>query len=174
MSRLVSAAFDPADPNTFVFLRDPAGAENNKNLYRYDMTRRGDVSLVVESKARYPIVWSRQGKWLAYDSSERNGKDRDLYVVQPSDPKTKRLLAQVEGPFSPNEWSPDGNSLLAIEVTANAERYVWLIDVKTGQKRALTPRDGEKYLWTNARFSSDGKKVYAISDKSDKTAGMAV
>jgi dipeptidyl aminopeptidase/acylaminoacyl peptidase len=165
--RLASGAFDPADHNTFVFLNAPAGGEL-RNLYRYDMTT-GDVSLVVESKTRYPIVWSKQGKWLAYDSSERNGKDRDLYVIQPSDPKTKRLLAPVEGPFSPQDWSPDGNSLLAIEVTGNAERYVWLVDVKSGEKRALTPRDGEKSTWSNARFSSDGRKVYATSDKDDNT-----
>lgn len=166
VSRVVTAAFDPADPNTFVFMRDPAGAEN-RSLYRFDMTT-GDVSLVVEAKARYDIVWSKQGKWLAYDSSERNGKDRDLYVIQPADPKTKRMLAPLEGPFNPTDWSPDGNSLLAVEVFSNFENYVWLFDVKTGQKRALTPRDGPKAAWSNARFSSDGKKVYAISDKEDR------
>jgi dipeptidyl aminopeptidase/acylaminoacyl peptidase len=165
--RLVSAAFDPADPNTLVFLRDPASGEA-RSLYRYDMAA-GEVSLVAEAKARFNIVWSRQGKWLAYDSSERNGKDRDLYVIQPSDPKTKRLLTQVEGPFSPQDWSPDGNSLLALEVTSNFETYVWLVDVKTGQKKALTPRDGEKAAWFNARFSIDGRRVYAITDKGDKS-----
>ena len=66
-------------------------------------------------------VWSRQGKWLAFDSAERNGKDRDLYVIQPSDPKTKRRLAEFEGAFSPQDWSPDGTSLLANEVVGNAE-----------------------------------------------------
>jgi dipeptidyl aminopeptidase/acylaminoacyl peptidase len=167
LPRVASAAFDPSDPNTFVFLRDPAGSEL-RNLYRYDMAT-NDISLVVESKTRYPFVWSKQGKWLAYDSSERNGKDRDIYVIQPSDPKTKRLLSPVEGPFSPQDWSPDGNSLLAIEITGNSERYIWLFDVKTGQKRALTPRDGEKVIWANARFSSDGRKVYALSDKTDRT-----
>lgn len=166
VSRLVSAGFDPADPNTVVFLRDPAGGESNKSLYRYDMTT-GDVSLVAEAKTRYNLVWAKQGKWLAYDSSERNGKDRDLYVIQPSDPKTKRLLTQVEGPFSPQDWSPDGNSLLALEVFSNFETYIWLVDVTTGRKRALTPRDGEKSSWDNPRFSSDGKKVYATSDKGD-------
>ncbi len=165
MPRLVSAAFDPADPNTVVFLRDPTGEA--RSLYRYDMTT-GAVSLVVEAKARFNIVWARQGKWLAYDSSERNGRDRDLYVIQPSDPKTKRLLAQVEGPFSPQDWSPDGNSLLAVELFSNFETYLWLVDVKTGEKKTLTPRGGEKAVWFNARFSHDGKKVYAITDKGDK------
>jgi dipeptidyl aminopeptidase/acylaminoacyl peptidase len=159
----VGASFDPADGNTFVFQHDPGGSEL-RSLYRFDMTT-GAITLAAESKTRYPHVWSKQGKWLAFDSSERNGRDRDLYVMQPSDPKTRRLLAQVEGPFNPNDWSPDGNWLLANEITTNSERYIWLIDVKTGQKRALTPRDGEKAIWTNARFSIDGKKVYAISDR---------
>ena len=43
---------------------------------------------------RYPAIWARAGKWLAFDSAERNGKDHDLYVVQPSDPKSKRMVAQ--------------------------------------------------------------------------------
>jgi dipeptidyl aminopeptidase/acylaminoacyl peptidase len=159
----VGASFDPADGNTFVFEHDPGGSEL-RSLYRFDMTT-GAITLVAESKTRYPHVWSRQGKWLAFDSSERNGRDRDLYVMQPSDPKTRRLLAQVEGPFNPNDWSPDGNWLLANEITSNSEKYIWLFDVKTGQKRALTPRDGEKAIWSDARFSIDGKKVYAISDK---------
>ena len=164
--RLVSAGFDPADPNSLVFTRDPAAGES-PSLYRYDMTTRA-VSLVAGARTRFGLVWARQGKWLAYDSSERNGKDRDLYVIQPSDPKTKRMLAEFDGPFTAQDWSPDGNSLLAVEVFSNFETYVWLIDVKTGQKKALTPRDGEKSTWFNARFSSDGRKVYAITDKGEK------
>jgi len=157
-------SFDPADGNTFVFQYDAAGSEL-RSLYRFDMNT-GEISLAAESKSRYPHVWSRQGKWLAFDSAERNGKDRDLYVMQPSDPKTKRRLADFEGPWKPEDWSPDGSSLLATEVFANAETYLWRVDTKTGEKKAITPRGGEKAAWFNARFSSDGRKVYAISDRS--------
>src|SRR5262249_53560162 len=34
-----------------------------------------------------------------------------------------------------------------------------------GEKKAITPRDGEKASWYNARFSPDGKKIYAVSDR---------
>jgi dipeptidyl aminopeptidase/acylaminoacyl peptidase len=162
ISASVNGSFDPADGNTFIFQYDPRA--ELRSLYRYDLTT-GEVSLVVESKTRYGLVWSRQGKWLAYDSAERNGKDRDLYVIQPADPKTKRRLADFDGPFSPQDWSPDGTTLLASEVLGNAETYLWRIDVKTGQKTAITPRDGEKVGWFNARFSADGKTVYAMSDR---------
>ena len=150
--------------DSFVFQYD-ASAEL-RSLYRFNLTT-GDVSLITEARSRYPPVFSRDGKWLAYDSAERNGRDRDLYVIQPGDPQTKRRLAEFTGPWSPQDWSPDGSSLLAIEVLSNAETYVWKIDVRTGQKTALTPRDGEKAGFFNVRFSPDGRKVYALSDRVD-------
>lgn len=160
----VDASFDPADGNTLVFHYDPTGAEA-RSIYRYDMTS-GQPSLVVEAQSRYVAVWSHQGKWLAYDSSERNGKDRDLYVVEPSNPATKRQVAALDGPWSPQDWSPDGSSILMNEVFTNAENYLWRIDVKTGQKTPITKRgDGQKASWLNARFSADGRKVYAVSDR---------
>jgi dipeptidyl aminopeptidase/acylaminoacyl peptidase len=159
----VNASFDPADPNTFVFQHDPEGNEL-RPLYRYDMTT-GDTTLVTASKTRYPHVWSRQGKWLAYDSAERNGKDRDIYVIQPSDPTTRRKLADFDGPFGPTDWSPDGTVILADEIVSNNETYLWRVDVKTGEKKAITPRGGEKAAWYFPRFSSDGRKIYALSDR---------
>ena len=161
---ITNASFDPADGNSVIFQIDPTGSSELRSLYRYDMAT-GEISLVTESKTRYAHVWSRQGRWLAYDSAERNGKDRDLYVIQPSDPKTKRRLAEFEGAFDPQDWSPDGVTLLAAEIVANSEVYLWRVDVKTGEKKAITPRDGEKASWYNARFSPDGRKVYAISDR---------
>ncbi len=160
---LANAAFDPADGNTIVLQYDPRGAEL-RSLYRYDLAT-GESSLVVESRTRFPHVWSHQGKWLAYDSAERNGKDRDLYVIQPADPKTKRKLADFDGPFAPQDWSPDATKLLANEVLGNAETYLWIVDIKTGEKKAITPRDDVKAAWFNARFSADGKTIYAFSDR---------
>jgi dipeptidyl aminopeptidase/acylaminoacyl peptidase len=161
VSRLLAGAFDPIDPDTFVFQR---GQRTAQSLFRYDM-KTGQVSLVADTKSRFAPVWSRQGKWLAYDSTARNGKDRDLYVMQPSDPKTARRVLEVEGSWAPQDWSPDGRSLLALELVSNFETYVWRIDVATGQKQALTPRDAEKAAWFDAQFSADGRKVYATSDR---------
>lgn len=161
---LADAAFDPADGNTLVFSYDPGGTER-RSLYRYDLTT-GLSTLAVQAQSRYPPLWSRQGKWLVYDSAERNGKDIDLYVVQPTDPSTKRRLADFEGPWSPQDWSPDGSTLLVNEVVANDENYLWRVDVKSGEKTPITKRgDGIKAAWVNARFSADGRRVYAISDR---------
>jgi dipeptidyl aminopeptidase/acylaminoacyl peptidase len=159
----VNASFDPADANSMIFQFDPDGSEQ-RSLYRYDMAT-GAISLVTASKTRFGHVWARTGKWLAFDSAERNGKDRDLYVMQPSDPSTKRRLIEAEGNWNPQDWTPDGATILVNEVFANAETYLWRVDVKTGERKAITPRDGEKAAWYNARLSADGRKVYAVSDR---------
>jgi dipeptidyl aminopeptidase/acylaminoacyl peptidase len=158
----VTANFDPADANTLVFPYD--FVSENRSLYAYNMTT-GETSLVVDAKIRYNPVWSHQGKWIAYDSAERNGRDTDLYVVQPADSKTKRRIAELSGAWSPHDWSPDGKSLVVNEIVSNGESYLWIVNVQTGDKRALTDRNGEKAFWVSARFSGDGKKVYSVSDR---------
>lgn len=158
-----TVSFDPADPNSMVFQFDPDGAEL-RSLYRYDMAT-GAIALVTSSKIRYAQVWARTGKWLAFDSAERNGKDRDLYVMQPSDPKTKRRLFDAEGSWNPQDWTPDGATLIVDEIVNNAETYLWRVDVKTGERKSITPRDGEKVAWFEVLLSADGRKVYAKSDR---------
>ena len=56
-------------------------------------------------------------------------------------------------------------ALLVNEVVSNFETYVWRVDVKTGDKKAITPRDGEKAAFANIRYSPDGRKVYTLSDR---------
>src|SRR5690349_10484650 len=94
-------AFDPADPNGLVYQFDPEGNEL-RSLYRYDLAT-GDTALITTSKTRYPHVFARQGKWVAFDSAERNGRDRDLYVMNVSDPATKRRVIEAEGAWSPQD-----------------------------------------------------------------------
>lgn len=158
-----TVSFDPADPNSMVFQFDPDGAEL-RSLYRYDMAT-GAIALVTSAKIRYAQIWARTGKWLAFDSAERNGKDRDLYVMQPSDPKTKRRLFDAEGSWNPQDWTPDGATLIVDEIVNNAETYLWRVDVKTGERKSITPRDGEKVAWFEVLLSADGRKVYAKSDR---------
>ena len=157
------ASYDPADPNTILFPYDAEGAEL-RSLYRYDAAT-GETALVSASRTRYGHVWARQGKWVAFDSAERNGKDRDLYVMLAADPATKRRVIEAEGNWSAQDWTPDGSTILVNEVFSNAETYLWRVDVKTGERKAITPRDGEKAAWFNARFSADGRKIYAVSDR---------
>ena len=138
---LVSPSFDPADGNTFV-LRPVRRRPRSRCALSLRHDDRRETSLAGgRQDPAIPPVWSRQGKWLAYDSTERNGKDRDLYVMQPSDPKTKRRLARVRRRVGPaglvaGRHDDAGRT----RSFGNSENYLWRVDVKTGEKKAITPR----------------------------------
>jgi dipeptidyl aminopeptidase/acylaminoacyl peptidase len=160
------AQFDPADGATIVLRKDTSGGKETNQLFRYSVAT-GDMTLITDGQSRYgPPAWSRQGKWIAYDSTERNGRDHDLYVMQPADPRSARRVAELQGTWQVLDWSPDGASLLALEQVGDAETYLWRVDVKSGERKALTPRTQGAAAWgESARFSADGRSVYAVSDK---------
>ena len=157
--------YQPSQARYFVFSRDVGGNEQYQN-YRYDFDN-GAVTLLTDGKSRNGLgVWSRHGNQMAYTSTRRNGKDADLYVIDPSDPKTNRLVAQLEaGGWSPLDWSADDQKLLILEEVSINESYLWIVDGKSGEKTRITRKDAnEKVAYGETAFSRDGKGLYLITD----------
>jgi dipeptidyl aminopeptidase/acylaminoacyl peptidase len=164
--RVADASFQPTKGDSFVLQKDVGGGEFFQ-LYRYDLAT-GAVTLLTDGKSRNLFgEWSHQGDRVAYTSTRRNGADTDLYVVNPSDPKSDRRIADLTGGgWSPAAWSPDDQKIALVEGISVNESYIWLCDVATGQKTLLTPKGGaEKVAYDNVRFAPDGKSLYLTADK---------
>ena len=171
---VTSARFHPTTGDYIVFSKDIAGGEWYQ-LYRYDV-KTGDVTLLTDGKARNLLgPYSSKGDRIAYMSTRRTGKDTDLWVMDPSDPKSDHLLTQLTGGgWQPLDWSPDDKRILLEEYLSINESYLWLVDTGTGEKTALTPRDAaEKISYGDARFSKDGKGIYATTDKDSEFHRLA-
>ncbi|HXY24267.1 MAG TPA: prolyl oligopeptidase family serine peptidase [Candidatus Acidoferrum sp.] len=166
--------FHPTSGDYIVFSKDIGGGEWYQ-LYRYDM-KTGDVALLTDGKSRNLLgPWSSSGEQIAYMSTRRTGKDTDLWVMNPADSKTDRLLTQLEGGgWQPEDWSPDDKKILLLEELSINESYLWLVDTTTGQKTELTPRNAtEKVSYGEARFSKDGKGIYVTTDKDSEFHRLA-
>ncbi len=165
--RVGSARYRPKSDD-IVFGKDVGGGEWFQ-LFRRD-GRTGRVSMFTDGKARNTEgPFTRDGKWLAYESTKRTGRDNDVYVIDPSDPKTERLVLQVKGGgWFATDWSPDGRTLLVLEAISANESRVYLVDVASGAKTLFTPETKEKVSYGRAQFSPDGKTVYLTSDKDDE------
>jgi dipeptidyl aminopeptidase/acylaminoacyl peptidase len=169
-----SGTFHPNGGNYLVFSKDIGGGEWFQ-LYRYDM-KTGDVALLTDGKSRnLRGPWSSRGDQIAYMSTRRTGKDTDLWVINPADPKSDRLLTQLAGGgWQPQDWSPDDKKILLTEEISINETYLWLVDTTTGEKTALTPRDTkEKIFYGDAQFSKDGKGVYVTTDMDSEFQRLA-
>jgi dipeptidyl aminopeptidase/acylaminoacyl peptidase len=160
-----SAEYEPVNGKSFVFLKDIGGNEFYQ-LFRYDLAT-GDITLLTDGKSRNDGQrWSYQGDRIAYGSTRRTGNDVDIWVVDPSDASSARMVAQMEGGgWSVSDWSPDGKQLLVQNFISAAESYLWLVDVASGKKELLTPKTGaDTVAYSNAHFAKDGRGVYMTSD----------
>ncbi|TLY39432.1 MAG: S9 family peptidase [Nitrospirae bacterium] len=160
------AAYPPKDARWFIFSKDTGGDEFYQ-FYRYDLET-GDVTLLTDGKSRNSAaVFSNSSDRLAYSSTRRNGKDTDLYVINPADPSTDRLLAQVEGSgWRAVDWSPNDRALLVLEFISANESHLWVFDAATGHRTLLTPKGGaEPVSYGGGRFSRNGKGLYVTTDR---------
>jgi dipeptidyl aminopeptidase/acylaminoacyl peptidase len=159
--------------NEFTFSVDEGGAENFQ-LSLFSIAN-GDAVRFTDGRSRNMApIWSNSGKLVAWSSNARNGKDMDIYVGDPLDPKSIRRLAEVSGSWGVADWSPEDKTLAAIEYVSINESYVHLIDVETGKVERLTPRRSEdKVSISNVKFAKDGKSLYWTTDHGSQFRHLA-
>jgi len=163
------ATYQPTTGDYFVFSKDTGGSEFAQN-YRYDFAT-GDITLLTDGKSLNSLgVWSNRGDRMAYSSTRRNGRDRDLYVIDPRDPKSDRMVAATDGSWQIQDWSPDDRRLLVVQFVSATESYLWSVDVATGEKHLLMPRpkSGDTIAYGGGVFSRDGKGFYVTSDEGNE------
>jgi dipeptidyl aminopeptidase/acylaminoacyl peptidase len=171
---VTNGRFHPNGGDYIVFSKDLGGGEWYQ-LYRYDLKTAG-VTLLTDGKARNLMgPWSSKGDELAYMSTRRTGKDTDLWVMNPSDPKSDRLLIKLQGGgWEPLDWSPDDKQILLKEELSINEAYLWLVDTSSGEKTALTPRDSKEAVsYGDGEFGKDGKGIYVTTDKDSEFHRLA-
>jgi len=157
------ARFQPGNPQVIYYLQDRGGGEFFQ-LFRLDR-RTGRSALLTDGKSRHESLRvSRDGRWLAYSGTGRNGKDTDVYVAPTSDPRQARRLTEAEGMWLPMDFSADGSKLLVTQSRAVDDADLHVVDVQSGERRQLTPKEGKGSVGT-AVFARDGQSVYLVTDR---------
>jgi len=162
---VAGGSFRPKSGEFIVFSQDIGGGEFYQ-LYRYEPDS-GKVTLITDGKSRNTGAhWAESGTWIAYTSTKRNGKDNDIYIMDPAKPESNRLVLQVEGGgWSVQDWSPDEKTLLVGEYISINESRIYLVDVTKGTKELITPKTEEKISYSQAQFAKDGKSIFVATDK---------
>ncbi len=162
-----TAIWQPKQGKYFVFAKDTGGGEFYQ-LYRYNEPG-GEVTLLTDGKSRNTGPdFSRDGSLLAYGSTQRDGDDVDLWVMDPLQPSSAHLLTQWKGGgMGVLDWSPDGAQILAADYRSINDTTLCLVDAKTGERHQLTPTEPETatVAWSSASFTADGKSIYTPTTK---------
>ncbi len=127
--------------------------------------KNGQLTLLTDGKSRNNLgAWNADGSLIGYSSTRRNGTDTDLYVMNPRDPKTDRMVAQVKGGgWAIQDFAPDGKSAVVGNYQSVTKSDLYLLDVASG---ALSPiGDHSKTIaYGGALFAPDGT-LWVTSDE---------
>src|SRR5579872_5093809 len=149
--------------NAFVFLKDQGGDENAQVYYYSSSTH---IQPLTQGKFLHgSLVWSNDGKHVAFYGNERDGISYDVYVADIGSTSPPRLVAGGhEDTWYPLDWSPDDRKLLLWKYVSINESYLYIADVYTG---TITPVDEKEHKVgiQAAKFAPDGRGIYMVSDE---------
>ncbi len=171
---VVDGQYDPRGGRYVVFSRDVGGNEFAQ-LYRYDVADGRVTALTGGGRSQNGgVEFSTGGDRIAYGSTRRNGADRDVYVMDPLNPATDRMVFQASGGgWGVADWSPDDRRLLLFEYLSVNQSRLHLVDVATGRREELTRRGADTVAYGGARFARDGRGVYLTTDQGSEFLRLA-
>ncbi|HEX2251520.1 MAG TPA: S9 family peptidase [Gemmatimonadales bacterium] len=161
--------------NWIIYGTDRGGNEQ-EGFYLISPDGRSERELLAPSKAfRVFGAWSPDGRRIAFASTERNGVDFDIYLMNVSDDGRRSepvLVLQGKGGLYPVRWRPDGNAVVLSETRGEADNNVYLLDVRTKEVDTLfRPTDASAYggfAWT-----PDSRGFYVVTNQERDLAGLA-
>ncbi|MFN2399017.1 MAG: prolyl oligopeptidase family serine peptidase [Gemmatimonadaceae bacterium] len=119
--------------------------------------------------------WSPDGKRIAFASTERNGVDFDIYIMNVSvdgaPGKPKRVL-DGRGGLYVAAWRPDGGALVLSETRGEADNNVYLLDIATSRvDTVFVPADAAAY--GSFSWTPDGSGFYVVTNQDRDLAAVA-
>ena len=169
-----AASYEPIKGEYLVYSKDIGGNEFGQ-LFKLDLKTLQSTLLTDGGRSQNGgIKWSKDGKGFYYSSTKRNGGDRDVYYMDPNNPKAEKLILQVKGGgWGIQDISPDGKQLVLGEYVSINESYLWLLDIATGKLTEITDRSVKGVSQSNANFSSIPNEIWFITDKDNEFERLA-
>ena len=157
---ILAGALSPSG-QTLLVQKDNGGDE----FYQLYTLSGGRLARITDGKSRNWFgAWSPDGKRVGYASSRRNGADMDLYVVDPENPSTDRLVAQVSGGgWNIADFSRDGTKALVLNRMSINNAVVYELDLASGRMTPLTD-PAAQVSYVDPKYAADGT-VWATSNK---------
>ena len=170
-----SASYNPADGSYFLFLRDNGGDEFSQ-IYRFDLENNA-VTLLTDGKKSQNgnIVWNNHGDRIAFSSTKRNGEDRDIFVMDPLNRGSEKMVSEnTGGGWSVVDWSPDDKRLLLEEYISVNETRLYELDLSTGVKELLLPLKDESAAFSGIGYAETGEEIFLTTNISGEFNQLAL
>ena len=115
--------------------------------------------------------FTRDGRRLAYATTERNGREFDIHLLDLESGADHEVFRGRLGLYAVS-WRPDGGAVLMSETRGEDANDLFLLDAETGDVETLFQPD-EASSYTSFAWVSDGSGFYLVTDHDREFAGLA-
>ena len=168
------ASFQPKKGDYILFEKANGGDEVFQ-IFRLDVATKTVTSISDPRERASAPAWNRNGDRIVYTTItiDRNNASRmpttKLVLCDPLKPDAAKTITTFEGGgWSNFRFSPDDKTLVFSEYISANESHLWTINVANGEKHRVTlekKTGAAPVFYGAARFSRDGKKLFATSDR---------
>lgn len=172
-----NGSWAPKTGDVFVTQKDIGGNE----FFQIHTLKDGKLTMLTDGSSRNGLsAWSDDGELIAFSSTKRNGTDTDLYVMNPRDPSTMRMVAEVKGGgWSLGAFSPDKKSGVVGNYVSVTNTDLYMLDLASGTMVPIgDPKKDIAYggaqfapdgsLWVTSDEGSDFQRLGTLDPKSGK------
>ena len=134
-------------------------------FYQIYALKDGKLNLLTDGKSRNSLnAWSKDDELIAYTSTRRNGTDNDIYVMNPRDPSTNRMVAEIKGGgWGVSDFSPDKKTAVVAQYLSVTNSDLSLLNLASG---TMTPigDHARDIAYGGGEFAPDGS-LWVTSDE---------
>ncbi|MEE4316164.1 S9 family peptidase [Erythrobacter dokdonensis] len=156
----VRGSYAPKRGDIILVTKDRGGDE----YYQFHTLKEGRLTLLTDGKSRNQLnSWSEDGELIGFSSTRRNGVDSDLYVMNPRDPASARLVHESKGGgWALTGFSPDKKTAYVADYQSVQNLDLYTLDLASG---AMTPigDPAEEIAYGGLAVAPDGS-LWVTSD----------
>lgn len=157
-----------------LFTRDAGGSEFAQVFKLNHAT--GEAQMLTDGESRNTaLLWDRRGTRIAFQSTRRNGRSNDLWIMDPDEPEKASIALESPGGsyWAPAEFSASGSKLLAANYISAADSRVNLIDLDTGDVTLLAGGPDNESTNFPIGFDDAGDGLWFITDQGSEQTRIA-
>lgn len=160
--------------NLLTFAMDSGGSEFSQ-LFSLDADS-GSVTMLTDGESRNSSpLWSPDGGKLAFQSTRRDGRSNDIWVMDGVDPNSAGVaLAADDGSWwGPVNFSDDGDRLLALRYISITNSHAVLVDLRTGEKARVDGGEERQSVNRPQGFDATGEGFFFVTDQNSEFNRLA-
>jgi Tol biopolymer transport system component len=145
--------------------------QGNMDLWLMDVTRGVLSRFTFDDGIDNSPVWSRDGRWVVFRSTRKGAYD--LFEKPASGTVEEQPLLETAENKTPNDWSPDGRTLLYVTVNPKTGPDLWALPTASSTNELRTESKPFPFALTSfedadGQFSPDGRWVAYESNESGR------